>query len=89
MRRRVAIGPGALAVADGVIRRDDGALAFVSDALLGADPEAVKRGLAAAYLSLAEQLAFDVLLLAHGAPWVGGARAALRDFASATATAAG
>jgi hypothetical protein len=78
-----ADGGGALVVADGVIRGDDGALAFVSDFLLGDDPEAVKRGLADAYLRLAETLEFDTLLLAHGAPWVGGAREALRAFAQA------
>lgn len=81
----LAIGPGALAVADGVIRDGDGRLAFVPDVLLGDDPERVKRGLADAYRGLAETLAFDVLLLAHGDPWVGGAREALRDFAASYA----
>jgi hypothetical protein len=76
---------GALAVADGVIRDDDGRLAFVPDFLLGDDPDAVKRGLADAYLRLAETLEFDVLLLAHGAPLVGGAREALRAFATSGA----
>jgi len=81
---------GALAVADGVIRGADGELAFVPDFLLGEDPEGVKRGLADAYLRLAETLEFDALLMAHGDPWVGGARAALRAFAQrhAGATAA-
>jgi hypothetical protein len=83
----VADGQGALAVADGIIRDDDGELAFVSDALLGDDPAAVKRGLGAAYLQLADTLDFDVLLLAHGDPWVGGAREALRAFAEVHATA--
>jgi len=72
---------GALAVADGVIRGEDGELAFVPDFLLGADPDGVKRGLADAYLHLAETLDFDALLMAHGDPWVGGAREALRAFA--------
>jgi hypothetical protein len=87
----VAGGPesdGALAVADGLLRRDDGRLSFMPDFLLGHDPEGVKRGLADAYLRLAETLDFDVLLLAHGDPLVGGAREALRDFASAHAAAA-
>lgn len=84
----VATGPGALAVADGVIRDDDGQLAFVSDFLLGDDPERIKQGLADAYLRLAEQLEFDVLLLAHGDPLVGGAREALRAFAERHAAAA-
>jgi hypothetical protein len=79
---------GALAVADGLLRRDDGRLGFMPDFLLGDDPEGVKRGLADAYLRLAETLDFDVLLLAHGDPLVGGARDALREFASAHAAAA-
>jgi len=83
-----AEGGGALAVADGLLRRDDGRLSFMPDFLLGDDPEGVKRGLAEAYLRLAETLDFDVLLLAHGDPLAGGARAALRDFASAHAAAA-
>lgn len=77
----LAAGGGALAVADGLARGEDGRLAFMPDFLLGADPEGVKRGLADAYLRIAETLEFDVLLLAHGDPWVGGARDALRAFA--------
>ncbi len=72
---------GALAVADGLLRDDDGELAFMPDFLLGDDPEGVKRGLADAYLRIAETLEFDVLLLGHGDPLVGGAREALRAFA--------
>ena len=79
---------GALAVADGVVRGDDGELAFVSDFLLGEDPEGVKRGLADACAQLAETLDFDVLLLAHGDPWIGGAREALAAFAAQHAGAA-
>jgi hypothetical protein len=73
---------GALAVADGVVRDGDGPLGFVPDELIGDDPEAVKRGLRAAYARLAE-LAFDALLLAHGRPIVRGGRRALRAFAAA------
>jgi len=80
--------PGALAVADGVIGDADGQLAFVPDFLLGDDPERVKRGLADAYLQLAETLDFDVLLLAHGDPLTDGAREALRTFAARHAAAA-
>lgn len=79
---------GALAIADGVIRGEDGELAFVSDFLLGEDPAGVKRGLGDAYLRLTETLEFDVLLMAHGDPWVGGAREALRAFAQRHAGAA-
>jgi hypothetical protein len=74
----------ALAIADGVVRDGDGPLAFVPDFLMGDDPEAVKRGLAAAYRRILENgIAFDHLLLAHGEPWIGGARAALEAFLGA------
>lgn len=75
-------GANALAVADGVVRDGDGPLAFVPDFLLGDDPEGVKRGLRAAYARLLD-LPFDHLLCAHGEPWVGGAKAALRAFVGA------
>ncbi|HKG38469.1 MAG TPA: hypothetical protein VKB25_05720 [Conexibacter sp.] len=74
---------GALAAADGLLRDDVGQLAFMPDFLLGDDPESVKRGLADAYLRIAETVDFDVLLLGHGDPLVGGARDALREFARA------
>jgi hypothetical protein len=69
----------ALAVADGVVRNGDGPLVFVPDPLLGDDPEAVKRGLRSAYRRLLA-LDFDHLLLAHGHPWIGGAKKALAAF---------
>lgn len=77
----IAAGEGALACADGVIRTDNGELAFVPDWLIGDDPEGVKAGLRAAYARLCDEEAFDSLLMAHGAPIVGGGRAALRAFA--------
>jgi hypothetical protein len=71
---------GALACADGVVRSPDGGpLAFVSDWLMD-DPEQTKQALRHAYRRLLE-LDFDVLLLAHGEPVVGGAKDALRTFA--------
>lgn len=76
------VAEGALAVADGVVRDGDGPLAFVPDPLLGDEPEAVKRGLREAYRALLA-LPFDHLLLAHGAPWIGGAKQALRRFVDA------
>lgn len=82
---RLPVAEGALAVADGVVRDGDGPLAFVPDFLLGDDPEAVKRGLARAWVRLCDEVAFDHLLPAHGHPWIGGARAALRAFAAANA----
>lgn len=74
--------PGALVLADAVIRRDC-VLAFVPDGLLGDDPRAVKAGLAARLVALCDTLDFDVLLLAHGAPRAEGGRDELRAFAAA------
>ncbi|MGO9904102.1 MAG: hypothetical protein ACLP4R_07315 [Solirubrobacteraceae bacterium] len=69
----------ALACADGVVRsRGGGELRFVADYLMD-DPERTKQGLRDAYGRLLE-LDFDLLLLAHGEPVVGGARDALRGF---------
>jgi hypothetical protein len=70
----------ALACADGVVRwpgQDE--LTFVPDQLID-DPEHTKANLRDAYSRLLD-LDFDVLLLAHGDPVVGGAHAALRAFA--------
>lgn len=74
---------GALLFADAVIRRGDGPLAFVSDGLLGDDPEAIRAGLRARFVALAEAVEFDALLMAHGAPVPSGGRERLRAFASA------
>ena len=69
----------ALACADGVVRwRAGDELQFVPDSLMD-EPEQTKRGLCEAYRRLLD-LDFDVLLLAHGEPVVGGARDALRAF---------
>ncbi len=69
----------ALACADGVVRWPgiDG-LTFVPDELMD-EPEQTKAGLCDAYRRLLD-LDFDLLLLAHGDPVVGGARDALRSF---------
>jgi hypothetical protein len=75
----IAAGDGFLAVADALIRRD-GRLGFVSDWLLGDDPEAIKAGLRAAFTRLLETEEFDGLLLAHGDPTPNGARAELERF---------
>jgi hypothetical protein len=69
----------ALAVADGVTHY--GELRFVADDLMD-DPEETKAGLKAAYARLADELEFENLITAHGDPLVGGARAALRDWAT-------
>lgn len=73
---------GVLAVADGVVRTG-GELRFVSDYLLGDDPEDIKEGLRTAYGRLCERHEFDTLTLAHGEPIVGSGREALRAFAAA------
>jgi hypothetical protein len=75
----IAAAEPAMAFADGVIRRNGG-LDFVSDGLLGDDPEGVKRGLRDSYRELLRR-DFDILLLAHGGPVVGGGKEALREFA--------
>jgi hypothetical protein len=61
-------------------------LSFVPDELMGEDPEAVKRGLLAAFARLLE-LDFDALLLAHGDPVPRGGKAALRRFVEERAAA--
>ncbi len=75
----IAAAEGALAIADGIVRDGKGSLAFVPDDLLGEEPAEVKRGLRAAYARLLD-LEFDHLLFAHGEPWLGGGKAALRAF---------
>jgi hypothetical protein len=75
----IASGPGALLFADAVIRDEDGALSFVPDALMGDDPEDVRRGITAALRTLLEQ-DFDALLFAHGAPIRSGGKEQLAVF---------
>ena len=71
----------ALACADGVIRaRGGGRLSFVPDQLMD-EPQQTKAELCDAYARLLV-LDFDVLLLAHGDPVVGGAKDVLRAFIS-------
>ncbi len=69
----------ALSIADGAIRYGDG-LAFVPDQYMD-DPEQDKADLKRGFGELADQLDFDVLLLAHGTPYPSGGRDALRRFA--------
>ena len=75
---RIETGAGFLAFADGLMR-GDGRLRFVSDGLMGDEPDRVKRGLTDALGRLAE-LDFDGLLFAHGEPMACGGREALRRF---------
>jgi hypothetical protein len=67
-----------LAFADGLMRGERG-LRFVSDPLIGDDPEAVKRGLGDSLRRISE-LDFDGLLFAHGEPMIGGGKSALLEF---------
>jgi hypothetical protein len=76
---RLSAGPGALLFADGLIRGEDGELAFVPDWLMGDDPETVKRGLHASLRRLLGE-DFDALLFAHGEPMPEGGHDALRAF---------
>jgi glyoxylase-like metal-dependent hydrolase (beta-lactamase superfamily II) len=69
----------ALSIADGAIRYGD-ELAFVPDQYMD-DPEQDKADLKRGFAELADQLDFDVLLLAHGEPYPNGGREALRRFA--------
>jgi glyoxylase-like metal-dependent hydrolase (beta-lactamase superfamily II) len=69
----------ALSIADGAIRyRED--LDFVPDQYMD-DPDKDKADLKRGFGELADQLDFDVLLLAHGKPYPSGGREALRRFA--------
>jgi hypothetical protein len=72
-------GNGTLLFGDGLINY--GSLGFVSDRLIGDDPERVKGEMYAALAKLLD-LKFDNLLFAHGEPLIGGGHDALRDFVS-------
>jgi glyoxylase-like metal-dependent hydrolase (beta-lactamase superfamily II) len=69
----------ALSIADGAIRYGE-ELHFVPDQYMD-DPEQDKADLRRGFGELADQLDFDVLLLAHGKPYPSGGRDALRAFA--------
>jgi glyoxylase-like metal-dependent hydrolase (beta-lactamase superfamily II) len=70
----------ALSIADGAIRYGD-ELDFVPDQYMD-DPEQDKADLKRGFGELADELDFDVLLLAHGTPYSSGGREALRKFAA-------
>ena len=67
-------------LADGAIRDEGDELHFVPDRYMD-DPEKDKADLKRGFGELADQLDFDVLLLAHGEPIPSGGRDALRRFA--------
>lgn len=69
---------GLVALGDAVVRWEPrGPLVFVPDEHMGEDPAAVKQGLEASLRRLLER-DFEILLLAHGEPIVGGGKEALR-----------
>jgi hypothetical protein len=70
----------AVAIADGFHNYDG--LGFFPDHLLGDDPEAEKQRLRDGFAALVEEIDFNNVLFAHGAPIVGGGREALRRFAA-------
>jgi hypothetical protein len=73
----IRAGDGFVALADSLTNYE--VLGFVSDRLLGDDPEAVKSGLLASLRRLLD-LDFDGLLLAHGEPIPRGGKEALSEF---------
>ena len=75
----IPVAGGIVAVADGVVRHEDGTLGFVPDQYMGDNAEAIKTGLKESYRRLLER-EFDHLLLAHGWPVVGNAKQALTTF---------
>lgn len=71
----------ALCFGDGLTRDENGALAFMPDALLGEDPERVRAGLSRNLKRMFEE-DFNGLLFAHAEPVLDGGRALLGDFLS-------
>jgi hypothetical protein len=76
----------ALAFADGIVRRgsdgSDGQLGFVPDSLMD-DPPATKRVLLDGLAGLLEEVDFENVLLAHGAPLIGDGRERLQELLDA------
>jgi hypothetical protein len=73
----IQIGDAFVSLADSLTNYEE--LGFVSDGLLGDDPEAIKRGLLDSFRRLLD-LDFDGLLLAHGEPIVPGGKERLGRF---------
>jgi hypothetical protein len=74
---QIEVGDGFMALADSLTNYEE--LGFVSDNLLGDNPEAIKSGLLDSFRRLLD-LDFDGLLLAHGNPIAPGGKGALRRF---------
>ncbi|HWI22322.1 MAG TPA: hypothetical protein VNT22_06870, partial [Baekduia sp.] len=75
----IAVGEGALVIADAALLDQHGAISFMPDHLIGDEPERVKQELRVS-LSRLLTLEFDSLLFTHSEPLVGGGKAALREF---------
>jgi hypothetical protein len=75
---RIEAGEGALLFADSVVNQ--GEIGFVSDRLIGDDPESVKRQVLERVSTILDEEEFDHLLFAHGDPVIGGGKDALRAF---------
>jgi hypothetical protein len=71
----------ALEIADTIVNFDG--IGFVPDNLMGDDAEAEKRDIRQTLARLADELEFEHLLFAHGAPISGEGRERLREFAGA------
>jgi hypothetical protein len=71
----------ALEIADTIVNFDG--IGFVPDNLMGDDAEAEKRDIRQTLARLADELEFEHLLFAHGAPIPGEGRERLREFAGA------
>jgi glyoxylase-like metal-dependent hydrolase (beta-lactamase superfamily II) len=79
---RIEANGAALLFADSVVNR--GSLGFVSDELIGDDPEAVKAKVRERCRALLDER-FEHLLFAHGDPLIGGGRPPLQAFANGRA----
>jgi hypothetical protein len=76
----IEVAEGVLLFADSIVNQDG--IGFVSDGLIGDDPEAVKAKIRERATAMLD-LEFDHLLFAHGDPVIGGGKEALRAFATA------
>lgn len=79
---RIESNGAALLFADSVVNR--GSLGFVSDHLIGDEPEAVKEKIRQRCRALLDER-FEHLLFAHGDPLLGGGRRALHAFVNGRA----
>ena len=74
----IDVAEGVLLFADSIVNQDG--IGFVSDKLIGDDPETVKQQIVERASTLIDEQDFDHLLFAHGDPVIGGGKDALRAF---------